>query len=67
MPINVGEKGKSDLACKALGCKEHGYFVAFLEEDARTAFSHQELIRKAFCISFDGTVASGWNDRMSYG
>ena len=42
-------------------------FLFPLEEDARTAFSHQVLIRKAFSISFEGPVVSGWYDMKNYG
>lgn len=42
-------------------------FLFPLEEDARTAFSHQVLIRKAFSISFDGPVVSGWYDMINDG
>lgn len=42
-------------------------FLFPLEEDARTAFSHQVLIRKAFSMSRNGPVVSGWYDTMNYG
>lgn len=42
-------------------------FLFLLEEDAKTAFSHQVLIRKAFSISCDGSVVSGWYDMINYG
>ena len=41
-------------------------FLFPLEEDARTAFSHQVLIRKAFSVSFEGPVVSGWYDKKNY-
>lgn len=42
-------------------------FLFPLEEDARTAFSHQVLIRKAFSISYDEAAVSGWYDMINYG
>lgn len=42
-------------------------FLFLLEKDARTAFSHQELVRKAFSIFCDGPVVSEWYDMINYG
>lgn len=69
MPINwEGVGGKTNLILYAeLSAARNMVRLLFpLEQDARTAFSHQVLIRKAFSVSFEGPAVSGWYDMKNY-